>query len=698
MPHLVDEPAPPVGETTRHQDPVAPGARRFRPDIQGLRAIAVLLVVFYHAETPGIRGGYVGVDVFFVISGFLITGQLVREVIKSGRIFFMDFYIRRVRRLLPPAAIVVVVTLAVSWFWGNPLQTRSLGIDAVFTAFYGLNYRLAVEGINYQNETAPPSALQHFWSLAVEEQYYVIWPIIIIVIVLLSRRWWRQVLLLVLVLGIGVSLYVSQELLRNDQPLSYFSIQSRAWELGIGALVALSANRLAETPRLTRMVASWVGLTLILYCGLFYTDSTSFPGYHAVLPVLGTALVIAAGCGGPVGAEALLKRRPMQGLGKLSYTWYLWHWPVLLLAPLLAPNFTFNWVINLEMMVLALWFAALTYYLLEYPLKKLPFNKPRWLGAGVFTSAATAAAGLAVSATAVAALTTASASNLQLSLTGDPFIGKANSGAVTPTVLAAANDDPHYPAACIVSFTAATSPSCLIGPKGSELDTPITSDRVVLLGDSHAGQWFAPVHSFAASNNWSVEVLNKQGCPLASITVVNPTLARAYTECDTWRTNMFSRLLSEPKPKIIFISSLNWYISGGQELDNGWLETLKALQKVGVPIVYLEDTPYPFTDVPDCVSGALNNWSKCDFNRTTGIRADPLVSGPLRRHLTAVVDVNQYLCPGATKCPGVLDGILLYRDESHVTNTAMNALTPVVEMQLKNDGLEPKHANSELSG
>jgi peptidoglycan/LPS O-acetylase OafA/YrhL len=671
-------------------DPVPPGNRRFRSDIQGLRAIAVLFVVLYHAKTPGVRGGYIGVDVFFVISGFLITGQLVREVVKSGRIFFADFYLKRIRRLLPPAAIVVIATLAVSWFWATPLQTRSLGIDAAFTAFYGLNYRLAIQGINYQNETAPPSPLQHFWSLAVEEQYYVLWPVIIMIIVLLARHWWKYALPVVLIAAIAGSLYMSQALLRNDQPLSYFSIQSRAWELGVGAVAALMADSLRELPRTVRVAASWGGLALVLGCGFYYTDNTSFPGYNAVPPVLGTAMIIAAGCGGPVGAETLLKRRPMQGLGKLSYTWYLWHWPVLLLAPLLAPGTTFDWIINLEMMVVALWFAALTYYLLEYPLKRLPFHKVRWLGAGILTSAATAAAGVGVSVIAVAALNVSSVP-VQLASSGNPFVSHATSGAVTPSVLDAGTDTPHYPADCILDLTLTVQPRCVIGPKGKATTAPMTSNRVVLLGDSHAGQWFAPVHAFAAANAWSVEVLNKDGCPLASISVVNSALARPYTECNVWRSAMLSRLLHEPRPKIIFISSLNSYTNHASTLDNGWAVTLKALKRLGSKIVYLADTPHPPINVPSCVSGALQDWTKCDFLRSPSLRRDPLLRGPLRRYLSAVVDINDYLCPGTgTKCPSVLAGVLLYRDASHVTNAAMSALTGVVEAQLKKAGLEPR--------
>ena len=687
--------------TPRHSavkpSPIATGTRRFRPDIQGLRAIAVLLVVLYHAKVPGVRGGFVGVDVFFVISGFLITGQLVREVEKHGRIIFSGFYFKRIRRLLPPAAIVVITTLLVSRIWAPLLQTKALGTDTIFVAFYGLNYRLASEGINYQNENAAPSALQHFWSLAVEEQYYVLWPMIIMIIVLLSRRWWRQVLPMVLTAGILVSLYMSQILLHSDQPLSYFSIQSRAWELGIGALVALTAHRLVHLPHVIRQAASWGGLVAILVSGFCYTDGTSFPGYNALLPVVGAALVIVAGCAGPAGAEILLDRRPMQGLGKVSYTWYLWHWPFLILAPLLAPSFSFTWLLNLEMMVLALWFAIITYYLVEYPLRELPLRKPTWLGIGFLTSGVTATAGFVASASVVAALSASAA--VQLGTSGDPFIGTANSGPVSPSVVTAVKDTPHYPADCILSLTATKSPPCLIGPNGRAADVKPNSNRVVLLGDSHAGQWFAPIHSFAAADDLAVEVLNKDGCPLATITVVNSALDRTYTECNIWRSSVLRRLAREPRPRIIFISSLNWYTNNTAELDAGWAVTLKVLKAIGAPIVYLEDTPHPTFDVPTCVSSSLNDWSKCAFKRASALRADPLLSGSLDRDLTAVVDVNQFLCPGTgPMCPSVRGSVLLYRDTSHVTNTAMAAFTPSVEAQLKAANLKPKHIQSAASG
>jgi peptidoglycan/LPS O-acetylase OafA/YrhL len=670
--------------------------RSFRPDIQGLRAIAVLLVVLYHAQVPGVRGGYVGVDVFFVISGFLITSQLVRQVETHGRIGLREFYVRRVRRLLPPAALVVLVTLLVSRIWAPLLQTKSLATDAVYTAFYGLNVHLAIEGINYQNENAVPSALQHMWSLAVEEQFYLVWPFCIVLLVIVSRRWWRVTLPLALGCGVVVSLIVSQSLLSNNAPLSYFSIQSRAWEFGVGALVALASGSFARASKRLLNVASVAGLLAILAAGCLYSNSTPFPGTHALLPVLGTAAVIAAGCAGRTRAETVLAMRGMQGLGKVSYPWYLWHWPILVLAPLLAPRFRFTWVINLELMVLALWLAILTYYLLERPLAKARLRKPTWLGVGILTSGITIAVAALVGVSVTSSLEAASraeASESHLSLT-DLSVPGPNAGRVVPSVLTAVNDTPHYPAACLVSFQATTSPECLMTADGSPTSAGVGANRVVLLGDSHAGEWYADVQSVARRQGWDTEVLTKQGCPLATITVVNPTLNRPYVECNEWRSNMIARLRSEPRPRIIFIAALNYYTEKG--IGHAWKVSIAALRKIGAPIVYLHDTPYPSVDIPTCVSGALGDWSRCSIERGIAYHPDPLMTGSAASHgLAARVNIDPYLCPTSDiQCPAVRDGVLLYRDSSHVTNTAMTALIPIVQSQLDKAGLVPADKTS----
>jgi peptidoglycan/LPS O-acetylase OafA/YrhL len=676
-----------------------PLTRRFRPDIQGLRAIAILLVVLYHAGVPGISGGYVGVDVFFVISGYLITGQLVRELDTTGRISLTTFYLKRARRLLPSAVAVILITLLLACAFAPPLVTIPLSVDAVFAAAYVLNYRLAAEGINYQNAGATPSAFQHFWSLGVEEQFYICWPLLIIFAVLITRRWWRDLLPVFFLGVVGISLYISQYLISADAPMSYFSVASRAWEFGIGGILALGSGALARIPSKICAGLFLAGLGVIIFAGVHYNAGTQFPGIKAIPPALGAALVIGAGSSRQLSTEAILDNPVMQWLGKVSYQWYLWHWPILILAPYIWPEVTFTWRVNLGLVALALGLAAITYYTLDAPIRKMGFNKAFWAVAGLILMGVTVAtSGVADSRlTAMIATqgiaTQGSATSTLRPVPGkhtvqagsDPFSSTPTSGAVYPSVLKAATDTPDYPADCIVDYAATTSPECLIGPDGSESDAAVTSNRIVLLGDSHAGEWYPDVYDIARKYGWDTEVLNKDGCPLASITTDNSAVSGSYWQCTEWRTGMINRLLNEPRPKIIFIASLNYYTADNTLLEKGWQETIQALRAIGAPIVYLHDTPYPNFNVPTCLSGALDDWSKCSFERSVAFHTDPLMSGTAASHgLAGRVNVDKFLCPPKdATCPAVLGGILLYRDNSHVTNTAMSMLVPVVQEQLQ---------------
>ena len=660
--------------------------RGFRPEIQGLRAIAVLLVVLYHAHVPGMPGGYAGVDVFFVISGYLITGQLMREVATRGRVHFASFYMRRVRRLLPPAALVVVATVVASRIWAAPLQTKSTSTDALFTVFYSLNYRLADLGIDYQHANAAPSPLQHFWSLAVEEQFYLIWPVLITVIALVGRR--RKSLLgLVLVFGGVLSFVTSLHLIHSNPPLAYFSLQSRAWELAVGALVAIVGERLLRMSSWLGGLMATAGLVVIIGSAALFTDATRFPGTAALLPVGGAALVIAAGCGGARWPERLVLGLPfVQGLGRVSYPFYLWHWPVLILAPAVIGH-ALSWPAQLALMGGALGLAILTQYLVERPLHRLKLGTADWAAGGLVVSLVTTTIAVVVGANALAGIATPGKAFAAPS-TGlvDPFAGTVTSGQVTPTVVRAASDTPAYPANCIVNVQGTTSPSCLIGANGQLSKAAPAAGRYVLLGDSHAGEFFDPIQTVAATESKSVEVLNKVACPLANVQTVESALQRNYTECDTWRSNVLQRLASEPKPAIIFIAQLNRYEVSNAALVTGWHTTLTKLEASGAPIVYLKDTPVPNADVPTCLSAALSHWSTCDFSRSTALPNDALANGSFG--LTATVDIDSYLCPGVgPSCPAVRDGVLLYRDDSHVTRTAMSALAPLIGQSLVNDGL-----------
>ncbi len=664
--------------------------RGFRSDIQGLRAISVVLVILYHLKVTGFSGGFVGVDVFLVISGFLITGQLLRVAQRPPHRVLADFYQRRARRLLPSAAAVVLCTTVASRIWAPPLQTRSTGIDAVYTVFYGLNYRLAADGIDYQRSGSTPSPLQHFWSLAVEEQFYLLWPIVVLATVALFRRHWPLSLRIILLLTTVASFLVSRHLTVSDAPLAYFSLQSRAWELGVGAVLQVFVAAARQLPSRVANLAAGTGTVLIVLAALTYDDSTPFPGQAALLPVGGAALVILSGLRHPTWLErALLSRSPVRHLGALSYALYLWHWPLIVLAPTVVGH-ALSWPEKLVVALVAVVLSQLTQLLIEQPTRRASVSGRDWLVGAALISLTTVTVAILLVSNAVSVLTVppVAAAPTAAGHGRDPLAGTRTGGQVTPTVLHAVRDTPAYPSECIVDIRGSASPRCLIGPDGRLSARPVTSDRIVLLGDSHAGQIFDPLLAIAADQGWSVEVLTKVGCPIADVDIYSAALRRAYNECGDWRRAAVRRLATEPPPRMFVIGQLNRYDIAGDALRRGWAKTLSELAVVARPIVYLRDTPVPSADVPTCVSGALDDWRHCDFPSSPALLPDALALGPPRG--VSVLDVNSYLCPrAAARCPAVRAGILLYRDDSHVSRTAMLALTPIMRQELVNADLIP---------
>ena len=312
------------------------GRSGFRPDVEGLRAVAVGLVVLYHAGLSRLSGGFVGVDVFFVISGFLITSLLIRELERTGRISLSRFYARRAKRLLPAAATVLLVTTALTALVLPEIRWRDTGGDIVSAALYVVNWRLAGRSVDYLAEGTAPSPVQHFWSLAVEEQYYLVWPLLLILVTWWARRRGRS---MGASLSIGLALVAIPSLLwsvyqTSYQPASaFFLTTTRMWELAIGGGVAIAATRLARMPRPAALLLGWIGLAAVAVAGVIFSTSTPWPGYAAALPTLGAAAVIAAGfAAGGAGPVMLLGTRPFLWVGALSYSLYLWHWPLLVAA------------------------------------------------------------------------------------------------------------------------------------------------------------------------------------------------------------------------------------------------------------------------------------------------------------------------------------------------------------------------------
>jgi peptidoglycan/LPS O-acetylase OafA/YrhL len=296
---------------------------RFRVDVQGLRAVAVMLVLLYHAGVPWAPGGYIGVDVFFVISGFLITGLIVREVNSTGRMRLARFYARRARRLLPATALVLVFVALMTIVVLPATRWQSIAGDLAAASLYVVNWTMAARSVDYLQQGAAASPVQHFWSLAVEEQFYVVWPVLIVILLVMLRRFGRKVRaagLLSGILLITVPSFVWSVLMTASDPArAYFVTTTRLWELGIGAVIAVGAAALVRIPDRVRAVIGWAGLAVIVYAAGWFTDATPFPGWAALAPTLGSAAILVAGLGKSNGLAPL--RWPiMQDIGALSYS------------------------------------------------------------------------------------------------------------------------------------------------------------------------------------------------------------------------------------------------------------------------------------------------------------------------------------------------------------------------------------------
>lgn len=678
----------------------------FRPDIEGLRAVAILTVLGFHAGVPFFAGGYVGVDVFFVVSGFLITGLLLARVTAHGTYSLADFYARRARRILPAAGVTLAATAVGCWLLLPPLGRADAAYDLIAAALSMANWRFIAGQTDYLAAHAEPSPVLHFWSLATEEQFYLGWAPLVLLIAVLARRRGRSALPGIAV-AVGVvtagSFALNLSWTATAAPLAYLSSPSRAWQFGIGAAAALAAPYAARLlsgrgEAWARAAIGWGGVAAIVWATVTFDGLTAFPGTAALVPTLGAAAVMLAGQRAddrsPAGVEAgrLLATGPARAAGRLSYAWYLWHWPVLVLAQ--ARLGELGWPARLALVVAAGVPAALTTRLVERPLRfslVVAARPRRGLAVGAAAVAVPLAAALLLGSGAIRVLEAdarSAAGPLPIGAASGPWLlaapgPAAQGGPVRPAPAQARVDFPPI-AGCEIPPEATTSPACRYGASGAH-------DRIVLIGDSHAGQWFAAVNELASRRGWAVEVLVKQGCPLPRLTVRSPQLGRTYTECDSWRRQTLSRLAGEPRPRLIVAASLNRYTADARVLAQGWDNSLDRLVATGAPVAYLRDTPTFGRDVPTCVSGKLKSWHRCAVTREAALPrdrlAEKLAHGP--RQGVSVVDLTDALCPPGPRCPAVREGILLYRDGAHLTSTAATVLAPRLDHELDRLGLLP---------
>lgn len=671
--------------------------RRFRPDIEALRAIAVVLVVLYHAGVPFISGGYVGVSVFFVISGFLITLHLMQQVTRTGTIRLGSFYARRARRLLPAATLVLVATVLASWLLVSGLLGADTGMDALWAALFGINIMLAVEGVDYQ-ANQDPSALQHFWSLSVEEQFYLIWPVTILLVVLLVRRLLPRVRVRVAVAAAiivlsAASFLFSQQLMVQSSTVAYFLMPSRAWELGLGALVAIAAPLLVRWRLLQNSLVVLVGLAMIIAAGLVFTSETPYPGYASLLPTVATALMIAAGLRAATGPERmLLAATPFQFIGKLSYSFYLWHWPLLILAPVVLSR-SFTVPENLLLCVLALMLSMFSYIAVEEPFRA-DARLQRSTRKSLLVGACAISLSIAVAVTAITigplryrsgeAVAQADRDAIVAEVEASAALSTVP-GNVDPALDVISKDKPDLAAAdgisCMVSLletevSAEPGGTCVAG------GTENGQTTVVLVGDSHAYHWVPALREVAIERGWKLVSLTKGGCAFWDVELVNTNLKRDYTECYQWRENALERIEQE-QPAMVITSAGIFNPRDGDFADR-WVAGVETgtqkLVATGAEVVVIEDTPYPKKDVPTCLAQNVTDTTECVLS------PEEAYSDNARRERSAaaasaagatLVDPYRWFCT-AEACPVIVGNTIVYTDNSHVSATYSRLLAEVL--------------------
>ncbi len=664
--------------------PAAPEPRvAFRPDVEGLRGLAVLLVVLYHGGLPWLPGGFVGVDTFFVVSGYVITSLLVAEVRQGGGVGLVAFYARRCRRILPAAGFVLAATCAAGAVLLPPLARLDLARDVVASAFYGANWHFIAEQTDYLRSGGDPSPVLHYWSLGVEEQFYLLWPVAFVAALAVARRLRigrTTALAVVLTALTAASFAASLRWTTTSAPLAYLSSPSRAWQFAVGAWLALllpvAARLRGRLAGAVRVVLGVVGLAALGWSAAS-VDDAHYPGTAALVPTMAAAAVLAAGCDLPDaparGVTRLLSSGLPRRLGVWSFTWYLWHWPAVVLVAARWGDVT--WSVRLAVAVGALLPAALTTRWLERPLRRSPVvgSRPR-VGIALGVVATT------VPVVAATLLTTSATDDLGGGVAGTTAVTVAfddtrTSGAVVPTPVAARTDFPTGgQAGCLALDGAKTNPACRIGRISD-------AGPVVLFGDSHADQWLPAVVRLARARGTGVLQLTKAGCPAPDIKVDEAGGPAALAECDRWRENTWRRLESGPRPALVVVSSFLGYSDRTAFKAQQWRSTLERLGRLGVPVLYVADNPEPGLDVPACVSGALDDWSRCVFPWNTARRPDPTAESVREGRFPGVylVDLTAQICPpvaGAGRCPAVRGGVLLYRDNTHLTDTAVRTLAP----------------------
>ena len=649
-------------------------AAEFRPDIEGLRGIAILLVLLFHAGLPWTPGGFVGVDVFFVISGFLITGKLWRESQQPGGLNITRFYAWRIRRLLPAALVAIAAITIFGLLLAAPLDRSELAADGAASALSLANMRF-IGSVDYFAATTSPSPFLHFWSLSVEEQFYLVWPALIVLLT------WRggssRRLIVALLIGVVASFALSIWLTDTSPARAFYLLPTRVWQLGVGGLLALVG--VMGTSRGAGALA-WAGLAAVAVAGVALTAEMPYPGLAALLPTAGAVALLYGGAA-PSGPVRLLAAAPLRFLGKISYSLYLWHWPLLVL-PLMFLERALTGVEVAASVAVAIGVSWLSWRFVEQPFRYGDRSRraTSWsairVGVAGILSVALFTQGLAAAlpSSAVAVQPTPSPSGSPVASDG-PIALPAD---LTPSLASARDDEERLRGdGCLAFERVSTPPNCVYGVKGSAI-------TIALVGDSHASHWFPAIEAIALERGWRLVTFVKVSCSFTTLVQRNLALKREYRECTAFNEATVARL-NQIKPALTIIVNRRTFRPIEENITSALAGAALGDMVARIPgaTAILVDTPDPGRDVPACLSKHPSDIRACLFtqddadNREIGVaeRVAADVAG------ARLIDLTANICT-EWPCSPISGSVLIYRDEDHMTATFSRSLAAPLGVEI----------------
>lgn len=679
-------------------------SRKFRTDIQGLRALAVSMVVLFHLFPSKLTGGYIGVDIFFVISGFLITGHLLREVERTGTVKLTEFWARRIRRLLPAAFLVLIVSAIAALIW-LPATVVTQNLKEIgLAAVYALNWGLAADSVDYLASDNAATMAQHYWSLSVEEQFYIVWPIIVVLVMWLAsknRRISKRVALgsaLVVVFALSLAFSITET--STSQASAYFVTTTRAWEFAAGGIMAVLPTLAFRNkiPALGKQALSWLACAAILYAAVMFDAATPFPGHMALIPVIGTALLLWLGDSDSTWApQFFAKAGPVQYLGDISYSVYLWHWPPIALYMAIygrTPTFKAAAAI-LIMTVIA---AAISYRYVETPLRKGPGILHLRLPTFGFMVAGFAVVGL---------LTFVPAQNIKHqqqeilntiaverenpdgcfganAITNECASPYAYTKTITPSVTAA----DHYSETGTMSNPDKCTKEKVVGELEANCVLNVASSdapKIMLVGDSHAAEYLSTFEHAGALGGWNVESKTRNSCSGFLSLVPNDT--EQHDRCAQWGEETFKEILADSSIDVVVVANrtIQHPKSRHSELAS---ERLGALKAAGKKLIFMHDVPGTKAKWPEEIHGPLapecvERSGKDDACSWKPPQVEDWFMDLADQLHADVIDPWEILCSADGKCHTIVGGTIVYSDEDHLANSFAISLAPWMKNQLE---------------